>query len=120
MLTREEWDMIARCVHCHPPSITTEQANNLIQKLSETVKELDIDYHFEGNHSHYQIVADLITSAECKQAIDQVLMQRRQIIKELRYKQEKLFAELRRKEEEREAQLKKEMDEAIAEKRKVA
>ena len=41
MLTREEWDMIARCGHSHPPSITTEQANNLIQKLSETVEELE-------------------------------------------------------------------------------
>ena len=41
MLTREEWDMIARGGHSHPPSITTEQANNLIQKLSETVKELE-------------------------------------------------------------------------------
>ena len=36
MLTREEWDMIARCVHSHPPSITTEEANDLIKKLSET------------------------------------------------------------------------------------
>jgi hypothetical protein len=84
------------------------------------IKEQDIDYHFEGNHSHYQIVADLITSAQCKQAIDQLLAQRRLIIKEMRFKQEKLYAELRRKEEEREAQLKREMDEAIAEKRKVA
>ena len=41
MLNRHEWDMIARCVHSHPPSITAEQANNLIQKLSETVKELE-------------------------------------------------------------------------------
>ena len=41
MLTREEWDMIARCVHSHPPSITTEEANDLINKLSETVEELE-------------------------------------------------------------------------------
>ena len=41
MLTRQEWDMIARCVHCHPPSITTEEANELIKKLSETVEELE-------------------------------------------------------------------------------
>ena len=41
MLTRQEWDMIARCVHCHPPSITTEEANDLIKKLSKTVEELE-------------------------------------------------------------------------------
>ena len=41
MLTRHEWDMIARCVHCHPPSISAEEANDLIKKLSETVEELE-------------------------------------------------------------------------------
>lgn len=90
------------------------------EEFFSKIKEQDIDYHFEGNHCHYQIVADLITSAACKQTIDQLLTERRLIIKEIRFKQERLFAELRKKEEEREAQLKREMDEAIAEKRKQA
>ena len=41
MLSRQEWDMIARCVHSDPPSITTEEANDLIKKLSETVEKLE-------------------------------------------------------------------------------
>ena len=41
MLNRHEWDMIARCVHSHPPSITAEEANDLIKKLAETVEELE-------------------------------------------------------------------------------
>tara|TARA_B100000945_G_scaffold316591_1_gene317818 strand:- start:472 stop:621 length:150 start_codon:yes stop_codon:yes gene_type:complete len=41
MLTRHEWDLIARCVHSHPSSITAEEADDLIKKLSETVEELE-------------------------------------------------------------------------------
>ena len=39
MLTREEWDMIARCVHCHPPSISAEQANVILEKLEKMSHE---------------------------------------------------------------------------------
>ena len=35
MLTKEEWDIIAKCVANHPPYIDHEKAMDLLQKLSQ-------------------------------------------------------------------------------------
>ena len=35
MITKREWDIIARCLHSHPPSISTEEINALLAKLPE-------------------------------------------------------------------------------------
>tara|TARA_Y100001951_G_C11127165_1_gene176148 strand:+ start:13 stop:159 length:147 start_codon:yes stop_codon:yes gene_type:complete len=35
MITKREWDIIARCLHNHPPSISTEEVDALIQKLAQ-------------------------------------------------------------------------------------
>ncbi len=35
MITKDEWDMIAKCVAGHPPCVNTDDAEALIQKLQQ-------------------------------------------------------------------------------------
>ena len=35
MITKREWDIIAKCLHSHPKSISSEEIYALLDKLAE-------------------------------------------------------------------------------------
>ena len=71
----------------------------LERELLNNVTLRDINYHFELKDSHYQVIIDFVSSSTQKQAIDEFLRERGNLIRDIQYKKQRQIYEERVKKE---------------------
>jgi hypothetical protein len=90
------------------------------EEFYDRLEESDLDYHFYNNHTHYDMVKNIIDNSSLKQKIDENLNERLKFLKESREKDQKHQIERRKEEEQRELILKQENEMVMQEKRRQA